>query len=146
MLIYDRFQKFENARLAIEDCDAAIWCATGFSDAPGTSVFDKIKKLFGIAFAPKQSIDSIGVPALARAFLKSNDMKTDKEDETGNPLPKVVMLSSAGVTRPSWDDEKKTLFPGAADIPIVRLNPFGILDIKKDSEEKLRETGKKIPT
>lgn len=126
---------------AIENCDAAIWCATGFSDAPGTSVFDKIKKLFGIAFAPKQSIDSIGVPALARAFLKSNDIKTDEGDQTGAPLPKVVMLSSAGVTRPSWDDEKKTLFPGAADIPIVRLNPFGILDIKKDSEEKLRETG-----
>jgi hypothetical protein len=31
--------------------------------------------------------------------------------------------------------------PGAADIPIVRLNPFGALDIKADSEEKLRQTG-----
>ena len=51
------------------------------------------------------------------------------------------MLSSAGVTRPSWDDEKKALFVGAADIPIVRLNPFNILNIKAESEEKLRRSG-----
>jgi len=31
--------------------------------------------------------------------------------------------------------------PGAADIPIVRLNPFGALDIKRESESKLRESG-----
>lgn len=28
--------------------------------------------------------------------------------------------------------DKKLKYPGAADIPIVRLNPFGILDIKKE--------------
>ena len=54
------------------------------------------------------------------------------------------MLSSAGVTRPKWSDEKKALFPGSADIPIVRLNPFGILDVKAESEEKLRESGRYI--
>jgi hypothetical protein len=37
--------------------------------------------------------------------------------------PKVVMLSSAGVTRPGWDDTKKEKLNGCADIPIVRLNP-----------------------
>lgn len=46
------------------------------------------------------------------------------------------MCSSAGVTRPSWSEEKKLRYPGAADIPIVRLNPFNILNIKKDGKNK----------
>ena len=45
------------------------------------------------------------------------------------------MLSSAGVTRPSWSDDKKTKRAGAADIPIVRLNPGGILGLKCDAEQ-----------
>jgi hypothetical protein len=45
------------------------------------------------------------------------------------------MLSSAGVTRPSWSDDKKTKMAGAADIPIVRLNPGGILGLKCDAEQ-----------
>ena len=45
------------------------------------------------------------------------------------------MCSSAGVTRPSWPEDKKIRYPGAADIPIVRLNPFNILNIKKDGEQ-----------
>jgi uncharacterized protein YbjT (DUF2867 family) len=57
------------------------------------------------------------------------------------PLPKLILCSSAGVTRPAWGNEKKERFPGAADIPIVRLNPFGILDVKRESEEKLRQSG-----
>jgi len=97
-----------------------------------------MKKFVGLLI-PKQSIDIIGIPALARALSTSS---TKDPDERIN-YPKLVLLSSAGVTRPSWDDDKKSLFPGAADIPIVRLNPFGILDIKKDSEDKLREIGKK---
>ena len=117
---------------AVNGCDAAIWCATGFSDAPGDSLVDKLKKLVGIALAPKQSIDSVGIPALAKSFESA-----PKETK----CPKVVMLSSAGVTRPSWDEEKKAKFPGSAEIPIVRLNPFGILDIKAESEEKLRQSG-----
>ena len=46
----------------------------------------------------------------------------------------VIMCSSAGVTRPSWPEDKKIRYPGAADIPIVRLNPFNILNIKKDGK------------
>jgi uncharacterized protein YbjT (DUF2867 family) len=37
--------------------------------------------------------------------------------------------------------DKKLKYPGAADIPIVRLNPFGILDIKKEGEQALRDSG-----
>lgn len=123
---------------ALKGVDAAIWCATGFSDAPGTSIIEKVKRLLGVALAPKLSIDAVGLPAFAKC-LSSQESSNNNKDLP--PLPKVVMCSSAGVTRPAWDDEKKKLFPGAADIPIVRLNPFGILDTKRESEEKLRQSG-----
>ncbi len=88
---------------------------------------------------PKKSIDAVGIPALAKAF--KGDSSSSGGD--GDGMAKVVMLSWAGVTRPSWDKEKKTMFEGCADIPIVRLNQFlGILDIKADSEERLRQSGK----
>ena len=85
--------------------------------------------------------------------------------------PKFVLCSSAGVTRPVWNEKKKlalgthllthslthsysltylliysctyflTLVEGCADIPIVRLNPLNILGVKREGEESLRETG-----
>lgn len=118
---------------ALAGCDAAVWCATGFSDAE-TGIGERLKRLLGIALTPKQSIDSVGIPIIAKCML-------DKVNGSQKNLPKVVMLSSAGVTRPQWEDDKKEKFRGCADIPIVRLNPFGILDIKAESEETLRETG-----
>jgi hypothetical protein len=36
----------------LDGCDSAIWCATGFSDAP-LSIVEKVKQLFGIAIASK---------------------------------------------------------------------------------------------
>ena len=120
---------------AVAKTDAAIWCATGFSDGP-SSIIDRIKNLFGVALTPKKSIDAVGIVALAEAFASSA-----KVNGSGSNLPKVVMCSSAGVTQPSWDDAKKEMFPGAADIPIVRLNPFNILNIKAESEDKLRQSG-----
>lgn len=123
----------KNVISSVEGCDAAIWCATGFSNNPSATLLDKAVGLFGVLF-PKQGIDYIGLDALGAAF--NND-----EDKDGDVLPKVVMLSSAGVTRPSWDEAKKMKYEGCADIPIVRLNPFGILDIKAESEEILRKTG-----
>merc|ERR1719231_444272 len=53
----------------------------------------------------------------------------------------VVMLSSAGVTRPEWDDAKKQRLVGASDIPIIRLNPGGILGKKCEAEQLLRSSG-----
>lgn len=128
------------ASISDNDCDAAIWCATGFSDNPQQSFFEKIQGIFGVAVTPQKGIDSVGIPALAKAFEGMSNGESLDSDGT----PKVIMLSSAGVTRPSWDDEKKKMFEGCADIPIVRLNPFGILDIKADSEERLRQSGKCI--
>eukprot|EP00957_Ditylum_brightwellii_P028507 2152012-Ditylum_brightwellii.AAC.1 len=89
---------------------------------------------------PRRSIDAMGVSYLANAFLSREKEVNGEEDN----LAKVVMLSSAGVTRPRWSDEKKEMFAGCADIPIVRLNPFGILDVKADSEEKLRQSSELI--
>lgn len=126
----------DEARIAeaVQGCDAAIWCATGFSDAR-VPALERIKRLFKIAVTPKQSIDFVGVPLLAKAML--NQVVGRETMET----PKVVMLSSAGVTRPTWEEEKKQLYRGCVEIPIVRLNPFGILNVKAESEEKLRESG-----
>ena len=118
-------------------CDAAIWCATGFSDAPDQSIVAKLKAVFGLATNKQGTIDAVGLPALGEALSKSGS----KSATDGQELPKIVMLSSAGVTRPDWDDEKKLALEGAAAIPIVRLNPFGILGVKKESEEKLRACG-----
>jgi hypothetical protein len=122
----------------LKGVDAAIWCATGFSDTTKPNPLEMLKRFLklGGAATNKQSIDSIALPAFAKCLLESNNEKKDLP-----PLPKVIMCSSAGVTRPAWDDEKKKQFVGAADIPIVRLNPFGILDVKRESEEKLRQSG-----
>lgn len=125
--------------LVDQGVDAAIWCATGFSSDPNVGMLEKIKRLLKIAVADaKRSIDAVGLPVVAKTLIQL-EQKTESDNNV--ELPKVVMCSSAGVTRPSWDDEMKERFPGAADIPIVRLNPFGILDIKRDSEELLRQSG-----
>ncbi|KAL7535203.1 hypothetical protein ACHAWF_005099 [Thalassiosira exigua] len=125
-------------------CDAAIWAATGFSDAPDQSVLTKLKAVFGLATNASGTIDAVGLPAMGEGLAKSPRRTLvkggDKSDNSG-ALPKVVMLSSAGVTRPEWSEEKKEALEGCAGIPIVRLNPFGILGVKKESEDKLRSCG-----
>jgi len=120
-------------------CDAAIWCATGFSDSNEQSLLTKIRALFGFATNAKASIDAVGLPALGEIISRTNS--NDDRSVGGRKLPKLVMLSSAGVTRPDWNDEKKAAYEGSAAIPIVRLNPFGILGIKRESEDKLRNCG-----
>ncbi|CAJ1338047.1 unnamed protein product [Effrenium voratum] len=55
--------------------------------------------------------------------------------------PRVVMCSSAAVTRPVWSRRQKEQLAGAADIPIVRLNPGGLLDQKRGAEQALRGSG-----
>jgi len=119
------------------DCDAAIWCATGFSDAPDQSIWTKLQAMLGLATKPKGTIDAVGLPALAQALSK----KGPRTSDDGAILPRVVMLSSAGVTRPGWSEEKKKALEGSAGIPIVRLNPFGILGVKEESEKELRRSG-----
>jgi hypothetical protein len=140
---------------AVEGCDATIWCATGFADespsnnnnSPKKSILAKVLSFFGSKDgpsnddstspppppSPKQSIDIVGIPIISKIIMQQQQQQQQTD------YPKVVMLSSAGITRPSWDENKKEKLKGCADIPIVRLNPFGILDIKAESEQKLRE-------
>lgn len=130
------------------------------SSSPPTaavSFIDQLKKIFGwqspssssssttSAASPvipsdmkQQSIDLIGLPAIAKSLVPR--VKTTLEKDRNIELPKMVMCSSAGVTRTIWDEEKKQKYIGAADIPIVRLNPFNILDRKRESEALLRRT------
>jgi hypothetical protein len=122
-------------------CDAAIWCATGFSDSNEQSLLTKLQAIFGFATNAKASIDAVGLPALGEIISQTTTKSTNDRNVGGMKLPKLVMLSSAGVTRPDWNDEKKATFEGSAAIPIVRLNPFGILGIKRESEDKLRSCG-----
>jgi len=71
--------------------------------------------------------------ALARSMAKAGGRPEGK--------PRVVMCSSAAVTRPTWSSAKKARFPGVADIPIVRLNPGDILGGKRLAEDVLRSSG-----
>ena len=82
---------------ALEGCDATIWCATGFADgamgqmAPTDTV------------APEQSIDIVGIPAVAKAMggaqpslfkkILKKPLKLLAKKSTEPVYPKVVMLS-----------------------------------------------------
>jgi len=100
----------EEFRDAFSDTDAVVWCASGFTDAG-------------------ESLDIKGMTHLPAAF------KNSQGDHKG---PRIVMLSSAGVSRPAWSEDKKEKLIGASDIPIIRLNPGGILDRKREAESVLR--------
>lgn len=113
---------------ACSDVSQAIWCATGFTDR--SSRFDKVVGLLRLKFNPQSTLDIQALRTLGEIF----------RDKPRTGLPQIVACSSAGVTRPQWDDAKKERFPGAADIPIVRLNPFNILDVKKEGEDALRSS------
>ena len=113
-----------------EQCDAVIWCAAGFTDSPSTGIISKLVAAAKLKFNPKKSIDITGLETIgshyAQTSEKSKGNMKDQGEGSGNNSNRnngvsVVMCSSAGVTRPSWGEEKKRLLEGAADIPIVRF-------------------------
>lgn len=55
--------------------------------------------------------------------------------------PVLVVASAAAVTRPGWTAEQVAANPGAAAIPIVKLNPGGVLGAKAAGEEGVRASG-----
>ena len=75
---------------ACKDTERCIWCATGFTE-------------------DGESIDMKGMTALPAAYASSGSTTVEP--------PTIVMLSSAGVTRPAWDEKKKDSLIGASDIP-----------------------------
>jgi len=108
--------------------DGAIWTATGFSDA--SSNVNKVLGLLKLKFSPASVIDVKGLKRIG-------ELLADR-DGIVQGGPTLVVCSSAGVTRPTWSVAKKQRLVGAADIPIVRLNPLNILDVKRSGEEALR--------
>ena len=83
-------------------------------------------------------LDSQGVARVAAAFASS--LPPDYGKGAG-ATPKFVLLSSAAVTRPSWTSSEQEKYADAFNIPIVSLNPMGILDQKAEGEAALRASG-----
>jgi uncharacterized protein YbjT (DUF2867 family) len=54
--------------------------------------------------------------------------------------PRFILVSSASVSRPFWDDKKQSVYSAAADIPIVKLNAQigNVLGAKLAGEDALR--------
>ena len=108
----------EDMKTACANVDRMLWCASGFTDSGESIDIRGMAELLPAAFPPSTTPEA-----------------------AGSSSPIVVMLSSAGVTRPAWTDEKKERLVGASDIPIIRLNPGGILGKKAEAEQHLRESG-----
>lgn len=77
-------------KAALQDTDAAIWCATGFSQ--NTNWVERLQRLFGLA-TQQPSIDTVGLPLLAKALPA-----VDNSSSSGPKFPRIVMCSSAGGT------------------------------------------------
>lgn len=117
---------------ACAGAEAAVWCATGFSDSSERSVLDKLLGAVRQQFRRQESVDIAGIKSVAACF---------RGGASALGGPRVVLCSSAGVTRTTWSEAKKKQYEGCADIPIVRVNPLGVLDTKRESEEVLRASG-----
>lgn len=52
--------------------------------------------------------------------------------------PRLVVLSSAGVTRLFWSEQQKRAHPAAVNIAIVNLNPSNVLGFKLKGEDAVR--------
>jgi len=124
-------------RAACEGVDAVIWCATPFS-TPALTPWETLLQAVGVKTEKNPvPVDREAMEVLTEALASSGGGGAGGAGQ----YPRVVMCSSAAVTRTIWSEEKKRRLVGAADIPIVRLNPFGILDIKRETEQVLRDSG-----
>jgi hypothetical protein len=85
-------------KAACADAAAAVWCATGFSDSQDASLVSKLMGAFKLKFTPQESVDISAMKAMGACFK-------DRPSPLGGPS--IVMCSSAGVTRPTWPEDKK---------------------------------------
>ena len=108
--------------------DAVVWAASGLTD--GSTKLDQVLGALKLKFSPASVID-------IKALQKVGKVMSQREGVVSGG-PAIVVCSSAGVTRPTWSPEKKQRMAGAADIPIVRLNPLNVLGTKRQGEESLR--------
>ncbi|CAM9408799.1 unnamed protein product [Ascophyllum nodosum] len=148
-------QSLRSAGKAVAGASAVVFCASGF--AQNLSFLRRFVNTVRLALNPKSvaEIDGVKYTALAlkaakkvvpreRKAAAGNGGQQEESDDL-QPLfpnaPRFVLLSSAAVTRPQWSSEEKALYPLAAEIPIVKLNPFNILNVKAEGEKELREVG-----
>ncbi|KAJ8599551.1 hypothetical protein CTAYLR_007116 [Chrysophaeum taylorii] len=108
----------------VSEADVVVWCATGFSDA--ASPLNRLRAVAELMMGSSTASFDVRALGLLGDAVRERD------------TCRVVCCSSAAVTRPAWDDAKKERYKGASDIPIVRLNPLNILDVKRTAEETLR--------
>jgi len=83
-------------------------------------------------------LDSAGVALSAAALGERTALLPDCAEAI---TPKFVLLSSAAVSRPRWNEGVREAFGEAANIPIVQLNPDNILGAKYEGEQALRNSG-----
>jgi uncharacterized protein YbjT (DUF2867 family) len=121
-----------------EGASAVVWCASSFGQSdPDDAVAALIEKAL-LTFDPTAVLDAGGVKGASAALQAGTALL---QGDAKGMTPKFVLLSSAAVTRPSWDAPTKAAFADAANIPIVQLNPKNILGLKAVGEAALRECG-----
>ena len=119
-------------REALAGAGSAIWCADtkslGIKPGPLGMAAMAVPALRGVVPNPKPNFD-----ALASFLDAAKDVAKDDF--------RFAMLTSAAVTRKGWHEDKQEHLDKVVDIPIVRLNPFGVLDVQREAEEVVRTSG-----
>jgi len=133
-------------RDALTGVDQVVWSASGFKPPAGNFI-SKIQSLLKIKVSQAFGrILDIRGPALCCKTLMKLDRQQKSSAFTRGQLaspefehvPRMVLLSSAAVTRPSWDEETREQFKEAAEIAIVKLNPLNVLGTKLRGENRVR--------
>ena len=133
---------------AVEGADQVVYAVSGFSAPRGTSL-QKVLRLANLKIGQLTGtfLDVRGPALCARMMNGAEDtawIAEQKKLPKDQQLSRLVLLSSAAVTRPAWGDKKKAEFTEAAEIPIVKLNPFNVLGTKLRGEKRMRKTARQI--
>lgn len=122
-------------RRLFKGASAVIWCASSFgSTAKEPSQFVRFVKQMNKE--EDTFLDAEGVAKAASCFAGATALLDSDADAI---TPKFVLLSSAAVSRPSWDDEQRKKFSISADSRTVSLTPKNILGLKLRGEQALRD-------
>jgi len=124
---------------ACKGAGTVIWAAQGDGRAatPVENVTGLLGTLLRASGIKKQSSSASAAKAAKKGGGGLDHVAAAMKEEGG----RVVLLSSAAVTRNSWSAEKQTKYRDCVEIPIVRLNPVGILDATREAEQRLRKSG-----
>ena len=150
--------KPSDVEIVLSGASAAIWCVSLEENRPSPMGVLRSLLPWMPGTPPKATVDIIaeqmakqssGEPMFSASCASSVASRATRAT-TRHPEPddpgvfagaKLVLLSSAAVTRTAWSDEKKERLDSVVDIPIVRLNPLGTLDAQREQEQRLRDIG-----